>query len=51
VLWNQGVHRDREVTSNKLDIIIRNKIEKTYIPIDVAISADRNVTQNEAEKK
>jgi hypothetical protein len=25
VLWNQGVHADREVTANKPDIIIKNK--------------------------
>jgi hypothetical protein len=51
VLWNQGVHTDREVTVNKPDIIIKNKKEKTCILIDAAIPADRNVTQKEAEKK
>ena len=25
VLWNQAVHTDREVTANRLDIIIKNK--------------------------
>jgi hypothetical protein len=49
VLWNQAVHTDREVTANRTDIIIKNKKEKTYILIDVAISADRNVVQKEAE--
>jgi hypothetical protein len=51
VLRSQGVHADREVTANKPDIIIKNKKEKTCILIDVAIPADRNVTQKEAEKK
>jgi hypothetical protein len=55
VLWNQGVPRDcvtdREVTANKPDIIIKNKKEKTCILIDVAVPADRNVTQKEAENK
>jgi hypothetical protein len=37
--------------ANRPDIIINNKKEKTYILIDVAILAYRNVTQNEAEKK
>jgi hypothetical protein len=50
VLWNQGVHTDREVTANRPDII-KNKKEKTCILIDVAIPADRNVTQKEAQKK
>ena len=51
VLWNQSVHTDREVTANRPDIIIKNKKEKTYTLIDVAIPADRNVVQKEAEKK
>jgi hypothetical protein len=50
VLWNEGVHTDREVTANMPDIIIKNKKEKTSILIDVAIPANRNATQKEAEK-
>jgi hypothetical protein len=51
VLWNQGVHAYREVMANRPDIIIKNKKEKTCILIDVAIPADRNVMQKEAENK
>jgi len=51
VLWNQVVHTDREATANRPDIIIKNKKEKTCTLIDVAIPADRNVVQKEAEKK
>ena len=51
MLWNQAVHKDREVTANRPDIIIKNKKEKTCTLIDVAIPADRNVVQREAEKK
>ena len=47
---NQAVHTDREVTANRPDII-KNRKEKTCTLIDVAISADRNVVQKEAEKK
>ena len=50
VLWNQAVHTDREVTANRLDIIIKNNKEKTCTLIDVAIPADRNIVQKEAEK-
>jgi hypothetical protein len=50
MLWNQAVHTDREVTANRPDIIIKNNKEKTCTLIDVAIPADRNVVQNEAEK-
>jgi hypothetical protein len=51
VLWNQAVHTDREVTANRPDIIIKNKKEKICGLIDVAIPADRNVVQKEAEMK
>ena len=50
VLWNQAVHTDREVTANWPDIIIKNTKEKTCTLIDVAIPADRNVVQKEAER-
>jgi len=39
-----------EVTANRADIIIRNRKEKTCTLIDVAIPADRNVVQKEAEE-
>ena len=51
VLCNQAVHTDREVTANRPEIIITNKKEKTCTLIDVAIPADRNTVQKEAEKK
>ena len=51
VLWNQEVYTEREVTASRPDIIIKNKKEKTCTLIDVAILADRNVVQKEAEKK
>ena len=50
-MWNQAVHTDREVKANRPNIIIKNKKEKTRTLIDVAIPADRNVVQKEAEKK
>jgi hypothetical protein len=37
--------------NNRPDIIIKNQKEKTCTLIDVAIPADRNVVQKEAEKK
>ena len=51
MLWNQAVHTDREVTANRPDIIIKNKKEKIRTLIDVAILADINFVQEEAEKK
>jgi len=51
LLWNQAVHTDREVMANRPDMIIKNKQDKTYILIGVAVPADRNVVQKEVEKK
>jgi len=46
-----AVHTYRQVTANRRDIIIKNKKEKTCTMIDVAVHADRNVVEQEAEKK
>jgi hypothetical protein len=43
ILWNQQVQTDRTIPNNKLDIIIRDNENGTYVLIDVAISGDRNV--------
>jgi hypothetical protein len=51
VLWNQAVNTDRGVTTNRPDIIIKNRKDKTCILTDVTIPADRNVMQKEAEKE
>ena len=51
VLWIQEVHTDTEVMANRPDIIIKNRKEKMCILINVAITADRNVIQKEAQKK
>jgi hypothetical protein len=45
----EGIYR--EVTANRPDKIIKKEKEKTCILINVAIPADRNVIQKEAEKK
>jgi hypothetical protein len=51
VLWNQEVHRDRQVTANRPGVVIKNKKEKTCTLIDVAIRVERNVIQKETEEK
>jgi len=48
---NKGVHTDREVTTNRPDIIIKSNKQKKYTMIDVTISVDTKVVQKEAEKK
>jgi len=52
VLWNQGVHTDREVIANRPNIIIlKRERQKTCILIDVAIPVDRHIILNKAEIK
>ena len=51
MLWNQAVHKETKVTANRPAIIIKKKKEKACTLMDVAIPADRNVVQKEAEKK
>jgi len=51
VLWNQAMHTDREVRTNRPDIIIKNKKDKTCTLTDMVTPADKNAVQTEAEKK
>jgi hypothetical protein len=44
-------HTHTEVTSNRPDIIIKNKKQKTCILIDVAITMGRNVMHKGKEEK
>ena len=50
ILWNQQVQTDRNIPSNKPDIVIRDDEKRTCILIAVAIPGDRNVIKKEAEK-
>jgi len=50
VLWNQAVHRDREVRANRPDIIIKNKKEETCTLIDVTIPANKNVVKGSGKE-
>jgi hypothetical protein len=51
VLWNQAVHTDREVTANRIGIIIKIKKEETCILIDVAIFTDRLCYEKRSRKE
>ena len=44
------VQTDRTARKNKPDIMICDNEKRTYMLIDVAFSADRNVIKKEAEK-
>jgi hypothetical protein len=42
---------DRDVLANRPDIIVKNKMDKTCLLIDVAIPSDKNVIKKEAQNK
>ena len=50
VLWNQQVQTDRTIPDNKPDIILGGKEKGTCMLILVAVSGDRNVIKEGAEK-
>jgi hypothetical protein len=50
ILWNQQVQTGRTIPKNKPDIITRDNEKRTCMLIDFAISGDRNVIKEEAEK-
>lgn len=49
-MGSRGIHRFR-IYSKLLILVCRNKNQKTCILTDMAVSADGNVTQKEAEEK
>ena len=51
VLWNQGVHKETEVTASRSDVIIKNIKEEKRILMYVATPAERKVTQKEVDEK
>ena len=50
ILWDMQIHTDKTIKANKLDIIIKDKQEKTCMLIDMAIPSDRNTSVKVAEK-
>jgi len=50
ILWNQKVHSDRTILTNKSDMIIRDNEKGTCMLIDVAISGDRNVIKKRSRE-
>jgi hypothetical protein len=49
-VWIQQVQTDRNIPKNKQVIIIRDNVKGAYMPVDVAISGDRNVMKKEDKK-
>lgn len=51
IIWDTQVQTDRTIKANKPDIILKDKVKKECLIIDVAIPSDHNITEKEAEKR
>ena len=50
VIWDMPVNTDKEIKANGPDIIIKDKIEKKCVMIDISIPSGGNLPIKEAEK-
>ena len=50
IMWDVAIPTDKNVKCNMPDINIDNKKKRTFVFIDVAVQACRNVVRKEAEK-
>ena len=50
ILWDMSIQTDREIKANRSDIVIKSKMEKSCLLIDMAIPTDRNTSVKVTEK-
>ena len=50
ILWDMPIHTDKEITANRPDIVIRDKLENKCFFIDVSVPSQCNVGYKETEK-
>jgi hypothetical protein len=50
VMWDFSIHTDRKINANRPDIVVRDKLKKTCLLIDVSIPSDRNTSLKTFEK-
>ena len=50
ILWDMPIHTDRTIAANRLDIVLRNKKDKTCLLIDMTIPLDTNTSVKTLEK-
>jgi len=49
IIWNVPSITDRNLLTNRPDILLHDKKEKTCLPIDIALLVDSNVNTKETE--
>ena len=50
ILWDFPINTDRKITANRPDIVIRDKIKKTCLLLDISIPSDVNTSLKTYEK-
>ena len=50
LIWDTPVQTDKTISANRPDIIVKNKLDKSCLLIDVSVPADRNIHAKRAEK-
>ena len=51
IIWDMPVNTDRNITANRPEIVIKDSMNSTGKPIDMAVPSDRNIALREMEKK
>ena len=51
IIWDMLVNTDRTITANRPEIVIKDSMNSTSKPIDMAVPSDRNIALREIEKK
>ena len=51
IIWDMPVNTDRTITANRPKIVIKDSMNSTSKPIDMAVPSDRNIALREMEKK
>ena len=49
-LWDMPIHTDKEITANRPDIVIRDKLENKCFFIDMSVQSERNMGYKETEQ-
>ena len=50
ILWDMPIHTDRTIAANRLDIVLKNKKDKTCLLIDMTIPLNTNTSVKSMEK-
>ena len=51
IIWDMPVNTDRTITANWPEIVVKDSMNSTSKPIDMAVPSDRNIALREMEKK